>query len=294
MNTLFEYTDKLSAPYECFILDANPENFPIHPHWHYFMEIMYMIEGTAMVNCGEQSFVVEQGDMVVFLPHEIHSVYAVASIPLKYYVLKFDPGQLNLATGISGGELTGLHFSSVFRAAKGNVQAPVCLRAEEINGFEFERIFAVAHGELQEQDYGYGVMIQTVIIKILVCVLRCWRKNGFDTDQSFKLHEEEESIYSITEYIDGHIQENLRVEELAKLCHMSYSHFAKLFREMYGQSCKKYIEFVRLCKAEELLRFTNLDLNYISQETGFADCSHFIKAFKGKHGITPHKYRSRQ
>lgn len=27
------------------------------------------------------------------------------------------------------------------------------------------------------------------------------------------------------------------------------------------------------------------------QKNGFADCSHFIKAFKQKHGITPKQYR---
>ena len=56
-------------------------------------------------------------------------------------------------------------------------------------------------------------------------------------------------------------------------------------------NAKKYIEFIRLCKAEDLLLFTNLDLNYISQETGFSDCSHFIKAFRSKHKMTPKQYR---
>ena len=32
MNTLFEYTDKLNVPYECFVFDASAENFPIQSH----------------------------------------------------------------------------------------------------------------------------------------------------------------------------------------------------------------------------------------------------------------------
>ncbi|MGO5037931.1 helix-turn-helix domain-containing protein [Roseburia faecis] len=54
---------------------------------------------------------------------------------------------------------------------------------------------------------------------------------------------------------------------------------------------KIYIEFIRMCKAEDLLISTGLDLNYISQETGFSDCSHFIKALKQKNGVTPKQYR---
>ena len=72
---------------------------------------------------------------------------------------------------------------------------------------------------------------------------------------------------------------------------MSYSYFAKLFRETYNQSCKEYIEFTRINKAADLLLFTNQDLTYISQETGFADCSHLIRSFKEKYGVSPHQYR---
>lgn len=292
MNSLFEYADKLHAPFECFVFDAAKENFPIQPHWHYFMEIIYMIEGTAIMNCDEKSYVVEQGDMILFLPHQIHSIYAVANIPLRYYVLKFDVGQLAKTAGVFG--LTGVEipFHALFRGAKGKEEAVLCFRTEEMNTFPVEEIFRKGCQEMATQDYGYRTMMRSYTSELLTYVLRRWRENGFDTDQSLGTVSEEESIYFITEYIDEHIQDALKVEQLAQLCNMSYSYFAKNFRELYGQSCKKYIEFIRLCKAEDLLLFTNRDLNYISQETGFSDCSHFIKAFKEKHGMTPRQYRS--
>lgn len=292
MNTLFEYSDRLSAPYECFTMGSSSEGFPVHPHWHYFMEIIYIIEGTAMMGCDEDSFVAGVGDLVLFLPHQIHSIYAVSNAPLNYRVLKFDVSQLMPAMGQAWAPMNGIHFNSLFRVAKNNSLARQWFVERELKGFPIEEIFIKSMEELERQEYGYGIMVQSNICRLLTFILRIWRSEGFDTDQSFALQSEEETIYSITEYIDGHIEENLKVEDLAKMCNMSYSYFAKTFREVYGQSCKKYIEFVRLCKAENLLLFTNLDLNYISQETGFADCSHFIKAFKEKHGKTPKQYRS--
>ena len=290
MNTLFEYTDKLNAPYECFILDANAENFPIQSHWHYFMEIIYMIEGAAMMNCDDESFVAERGDMVLFLPHQLHSIYSVANMPVKYYVLKFDVGHLVSSESVFGSGSI-IHFSSIFRAAKGNPAAKLLFHSDEMKDFSVKELFNRVYEEMQKQEYGYRLMMQSYLNTLLIFVLRCWRKNGFDTDQAILKAPEEKNIYYITEYIDMHIQDNLKVEELAEICNMSYSYFAKSFREMYGQSCKKYIEFIRLCKAEELLLFTNQDMNYISQETGFSDCSHFIRAFKEKYGMTPGKYR---
>ena len=72
---------------------------------------------------------------------------------------------------------------------------------------------------------------------------------------------------------------------------MSYSYFAKKFHELYGQSYKDYIEFIKLSKVKALLLFTNFDLNYISQETVFSDCSHLIRTFRKKTGITPKQFR---
>ena len=122
MNALFEYSDKLNAPYECFVFDASVEQFPIQPHWHYFMEIIYMLEGTALMNCDDQSFVVEEGDLVLFLPHQIHSIYAVANMTLKYYVMKFDVGQLSSSVDDFTPK-TAIHFPSMLRAAKGDPAA---------------------------------------------------------------------------------------------------------------------------------------------------------------------------
>ena len=44
MKSLFEYTDKLNKPYECFFSDMKKEWLPVPPHWHYFMEILYVTD----------------------------------------------------------------------------------------------------------------------------------------------------------------------------------------------------------------------------------------------------------
>ena len=38
---------------------------------------------------------------------------------------------------------------------------------------------------------------------------------------------------------------------------------------------------------------TNLDLTSISNETGFADCSHLIRTFKKWKGVTPGQLRNK-
>lgn len=52
MQYLFEYCDTMESPYEAFLYDTSYMAFPIRPHWHYFMEIIYMLEGTGLVETG--------------------------------------------------------------------------------------------------------------------------------------------------------------------------------------------------------------------------------------------------
>lgn len=291
MNTLFEYADKLNSPYECFIFDSTDTSLPVRPHWHYFVEILYMIEGSVLVNCDDQSYVLNENDMVLFLPQALHSIYATTNLSAKYYVLKFDLSQLAPSSSTSGTAFSGIHFSSLFQLAKTSANANIFFSQDTFDTDYIRRLFEEGTKEIAQQEYGYRIIVQSDINSLLTYILRIWRTNGFDTDRAYALPHEDTTIHYITEYIDSHAHEALKVEDLAELCNMSYSYFAKNFRELYGQSCKKYIEFIRLSKAEDLLLFTNLDLNYISQETGFSDCSHFIKAFRSHHNMTPKQFR---
>ncbi|MBO2516097.1 MAG: hypothetical protein CW338_02300, partial [Clostridiales bacterium] len=138
---------------------------------------------------------------------------------------------------------------------------------------------------------GYDLVIRALLYQITTAMIRIWMKRGFSVRCAAYQSDLFSSMDSITSYIDKHIRDGLRVDQLAQLCGMSYSGFSKKFRDLYGITCKDYIIRVRVAKAEHYLRFTNEDLTFVSQETGYADCSHMIKEFKQLKGITPAQYR---
>lgn len=157
-------------------------------------------------------------------------------------------------------------------------------RGEKIGGF-VRNIVA----EFEGKSAMYMLAVQSGIHSLLIEIAR---KIDAPTKQTGEKHAEQNlSFYHILEYIDTHSSERLEVAQLADLCHMSYSNFARLFRENYGRSCKEYIQYIRLNKAQDLLLNSDFDLDYIAQETGFFDCSHFIKAYKNWRGITPKQER---
>jgi len=168
---------------------------------------------------------------------------------------------------------------------------PIYFPAGSMNGFDADHIFHKCIYEIHHQSYGSWQLVQGRINELLIAIIRHWIANGFVIDD-ISYHEDSYDIYTITEYIDQHLSAELTVPEIAEACNMSYSYFAKKFPAVYGKTCKEYLEERRLYKVEEYLLYTNFDLNYIAQETGFSDCSHMIKSFKKKHAETPKKFRN--
>ncbi len=155
-------------------------------------------------------------------------------------------------------------------------------------------IFNTCIEELDNKNYGYDVVVCSHISALLSYFARNWIGRGLDIDEAIRTSNNQSDAFAgITEYIEKHYNEPLRINELAEMCGMSYSNFARLFKQTYNQSCKEYIEFIRLNKVEDLLLMTNIDLTYISHETGFADCSHLIRTFKKWKGITPKQWRNK-
>lgn len=83
--------------------------------------------------------------------------------------------------------------------------------------------------------------------------MRC----GFSIQHRTLSSELYNSVDSVTSYIETNLRGSLKVEQLAEYCGMSYPSFARKFRELYGISCKEYIEQVRVARVEHYLRFTD-------------------------------------
>ena len=92
-------------------------------------------------------------------------------------------------------------------------------------------------------------------------------------------------------YIDNNLHENINVEALAQLLHLSTRYFRKIFIAKYGIPPKKYIENKRWEKVSSLLSNTNLSLDKICEKTGFTSPYYLSIRFKEHFGVSPLKYR---
>jgi len=122
------------------------------------------------------------------------------------------------------------------------------------------------------------------------------KQKDFKTDKFIKSTGTEK----ISHYIDflhtlGYIEKNLTddidLENLASSACMSKYHFCRLFKKRIGISPIRFVTCMRIEKAKELLRKTDVTISTVAISVGFNDLSSFIAQFKKVTGMTPYIYK---
>jgi AraC family transcriptional regulator len=82
------------------------------------------------------------------------------------------------------------------------------------------------------------------------------------------------------------------VAELAAAAHVTRGYLNRLFQNAFHVSAVTGLERIRCARAETLLSRTDLTIDTIARQTGFANVSHFSHRFTAVHGVPPSAYRA--
>ncbi len=282
---LFEYNDILNSPVEAFYCSNASLPLPVRSHWHYFVEMLYVEEGSINVSFNNLSYTLNAGEMIIIPPQTVHSVFQDTPSNYNYVCIKFNARRIQFMDSYIPDASSLLSYIAQLK------EPHYIFNDSDFEGNLLRSFFDRMVSEVNLKEYGFYTFIYNSITSLFLQMIRKWYKSGIDFNHYEIINRDSSPLHEALLYIDKHSNENISIEHLAKLSNMSYSYFAKQFHSKYGQSCKQYIEFVRLIKAENLLLFTDYDLSYIASETGFSDCSHLIRCFKRKYNITPKQFR---
>lgn len=100
-----------------------------------------------------------------------------------------------------------------------------------------------------------------------------------------------EVIFQIMLYIKKHFREDLSLCRLAEEFHFNHTYLSKMFKKVLHMTITEYIKSVRLDKAKELLKETNMKIYEVSKFVGYTDYQYFCKIFKQMVKMTPSDYR---
>lgn len=93
-------------------------------------------------------------------------------------------------------------------------------------------------------------------------------------------------------YIDQHLDQAIRLDELAKVSHFSAYHFHRIFHAMVGETVNDYVTRKRMEQAlHRLVGQPTRSVTEVAAAGGFSSSANFAKAFKQYFGISPSECR---
>lgn len=100
-------------------------------------------------------------------------------------------------------------------------------------------------------------------------------------------------VENAKKYIEKNYAHNIGLKEIADDCHVSSSYISKVFKDDIQIGIVQYIHSVRIDKAKELLKTTNMRVTDIALEVGYSEYKRFSLYFLKYVGISPRDYRKK-
>lgn len=92
-------------------------------------------------------------------------------------------------------------------------------------------------------------------------------------------------------YIQQHLDEPIRLDDLASVAHFSPYHFHRIFRGMVGESVMEHVRRLRLERAAQRLKQGETPVTRLAFEAGYESHEAFTRAFHRQFGMSPSAYR---
>lgn len=153
-----------------------------------------------------------------------------------------------------------------------------------------EAIIMLFLAELQQENSGGKLYVESLSNVLAVHLLR-----QYTADKPhlpiYAGGLPERQVSQVLEYINNHLDQDIKLADLAQLLEMSQFHFSRLFKQSIGITPYQYLLQQRVERAKQLLKQSDRSIVEIALLCGFNSHSHLSKQFRQLTGMTPTAYR---
>lgn len=263
--------------------------YPGYYHWHQCMELLYVHEGEGSIIVNQHTYEMRHGMLFMFQPFQLHKVFANVSPekPYKRSIAFFDPSVF--ADSLQS---FPLRYSLFMKVWQGRRTGPAFDLKEESGRLEaymanFDDMCKQGRGQEQEQEE-----VTMLLLQLMGCIHLAGRGNrdiGAIEPGGRALRYSEQ----IMQWIELHYAEEVSLDQLAELMHLSKFYVSRVFHEETGSNIIDYLTARRIKQASRLLQSTSQSIEEVGIQVGYPNASYFIHIFKKVVGVTPLKYRQR-
>lgn len=258
-------------------------NFTYPGESHDFWELVYADKGHILINTGDSTFTLNQGECYFHKPNEFHSHSADGHIAPNIFIASFvcRSQSMKLFSSKKVHVPASLRpiISSIIDESRRTFDlpfnrpefTPLCLRKDSILGGQ--------------------QMIRTYLEQFLILLLR----NEYSDQSTNSLLSNElmsEHIAAqLKKTISASAYRNISVAQLCKEMKYSKTYLSKIFLHNFGCSINSYIVKVKIEEAKKLIREHSHNISQISDMLCFSNPFYFSRVFRRVTGMSPTEYK---
>ncbi|MBR3740691.1 MAG: helix-turn-helix transcriptional regulator [Clostridia bacterium] len=141
--------------------------------------------------------------------------------------------------------------------------------------------------EFTNQQPGYRVCIRGLFLALMIRLLRVFPAENAGSAKDKNLT----ALTPALDYVYDHYAQAFPLESLADVCHISPTHFRRLFHAQMGTNPLSFLHQVRILKSCTLLRSSEKTVAEIAAQVGYTSLSCFNQHFQRIMGCTPSAWR---
>ncbi|MCF7816378.1 MAG: helix-turn-helix domain-containing protein [Kiritimatiellales bacterium] len=254
-------------------------------HTHDFSEIAIIIQGTGMMEVEGQSFAFHAGDVFVLhgnRPHAYVNTHDLTLINITYVpqaiaVDRFD-------SGILPGYQALFVIEPAIRKTTPYTRH-LTLTADQM--IQIKALADIMERELHSKRPGFQLMAVGHFMILITQLSRFYTESEAPDAQKVL------RLANALSFLEQHYMEEIDVDELARIAHMSRRSLFRAFSEVTHQTPLNYLLNLRIMKAVELLETTKKTITEIAFDCGFQDSNYFSRQFKKVLDFTPSEFQKK-
>lgn len=274
------------------VTNRKADDPPPHPHdlteiehSHDFAELSIVIQGSGIQCLEGVDLPITAGDVFLLQGqqrHYFHSRQDLIMLNVMYdpEQLEFPESELRKIPGYCAMFLLEPSFRKQHRFTSR-------LHLERFHLAQVQAICEEMSFESNSNIPGRQVVLRAKLLELIVFLSRAYL-SGESTEAHALLR-----VGEIIGNLESNFKRNWKLDELAKLGHMSKSNLLIIFRKATGQTPIDYLMRLRIQRAMEMLKTGGRTVTEIAFAVGFNDSNYFTRQFKKVSGLTPLQFRHR-
>ena len=273
-------------PFAIRLMTYSPAPPPYPLNWHERLEIFVPLAGDGVFAMGNDKVSFGPGDVVVVDHLALHGIAEFRGSHRSGMTIYFMP---SLVYGL-GSPLCDSVLLTPFHRPRGSV-SPIVKTDHRPAVALHKALLRLARCYLAPAGGPLGqARCKAYLLEVLYILASHFSWTGTASLEQPRT-QEARRIRQLHEYLLAHFTEKVSLATAASVICMSRSSFVRYFKRVTGQTFVPYLSRLRLEKALQLLRETDLSIAEIAAAVGFSDQSYFDKTFRRHFDHSPREAR---